>query len=110
MFQREPSDDDGMRSVVGNLTANVATSLTNMQVDFLRLTAPLTTFSACPVAIPLGPQLLFAPHHPIPLVLADGDATGNLFHVVASLPSIMSAFGGRQSIGRYQVETCAMLT
>lgn len=44
MFQREPSDDDGMRSVVGNLTANVAASLTNMQVDFLRLTAPLILF------------------------------------------------------------------
>lgn len=35
MFQREPCDDGEMRAVVSNLTNNVATSLTNTQVDFL---------------------------------------------------------------------------
>lgn len=35
MFQREPCDDGEMRAVVSNVTNNVATSLTNTQVDFL---------------------------------------------------------------------------
>ena len=34
MFQREPCDDGEMRAVVSNMTSNVATSLTNTQVDF----------------------------------------------------------------------------
>jgi len=32
MFRREPLDDEGLRTVVRNLTSNVATSLTNTQV------------------------------------------------------------------------------
>jgi hypothetical protein len=35
MFEREPCDDAEMRAVVGNMTNNVATTLTNTQVDFL---------------------------------------------------------------------------
>ena len=43
MFGGEPCDDSQMRAVVSNLTSNVATSLTNTQVNFLgRLALPLS--------------------------------------------------------------------
>jgi hypothetical protein len=108
MFQREPSDDDGMRSVVESLTANVATSLTNTQVDFLRLTAPLTLFLLPCHDFFLISQLPFCPPSHPPLCW--GRCNDSIFHVVGGLLSIMSALEGRRTIGRYHVETGAMLT
>jgi hypothetical protein len=106
MFQREPSDDDGMRSVVRNLTANVAASLTNTQVDFLRLTAPLTLFLSA-----LSRFLFPTPVLPlVPSPYAGNSATRSGSRVVVGLPSVTSTLEGRRAVERYHVETGPMLT
>jgi hypothetical protein len=74
MFQREPCDDDEMRAVVRNLTSNVATSLTNAQVNFLGLPPSFPFLFPCHQPL-FTLQLLFQPVFPSPVLRTTQPAT-----------------------------------